>query len=179
MEALADFLILEVRNIERGSESAKREAREQVPSDRVKDAPGLARELRWRVRLAAGYNSDDEGSGRRRVKHENGVAHKRKREDHEHEDDSRPLFRNFHPKAWDAVLEQDVGTETHAIKVAKSLLEPAETWMDWSHGPQETSDGEGVEVRRRTDVVTKYRRVAGGVQRQRIERVWEEWSWRE
>ncbi|EIN07626.1 jumonji protein [Punctularia strigosozonata HHB-11173 SS5] len=179
VEALADFLVSEVRTMERGSESAKREAREQVPSDRVKDAPGLARELRWRARLAAGYNSDDEGSGRRRVKQENGIAHKRKREDHGHDDDSRPLFRNFHPKAWDAVSEQDMGTVSRVIKVPKSAQEHAETWMDCSTGPQETSDGEEVEVRRRVDVMTKYRKVSGGVQRQRIERVWEDWSWRE
>ena len=46
--------------MERGNDHAKREAREQVPNDRVKDAPALARELRWRVRLARGESSDDE-----------------------------------------------------------------------------------------------------------------------
>ena len=46
IEALADFLVSEARTMERGSDSAKRQAKEDVPGDRIKDAPALARELR-------------------------------------------------------------------------------------------------------------------------------------
>ena len=68
VEALADFLVAEARTIERGTEQAKRVAKEEVPGDRVKDAPALARELRWRVRAANGWGSEDEGGAKGRRK---------------------------------------------------------------------------------------------------------------
>jgi hypothetical protein len=181
VEALADFLISEVRTMERGSEPARREAREQVPADRVKDAPSLARELRWRTRLAEGYNSDDDGSGRRRGRQENGSNHKRKREDAGRDEETRPLFRNFQPKGWEIVSEEQLATETLVVKMAKPVegQKLDEVLADWSGGPQGVSDGEEVDVQRRKDVVMKYRRTARGIQRQRIERVWEEWAWRQ
>src|ERR1700730_14607994 len=49
IEVLADFLVSEVRTMERGLESVRRDVRDQVPNDKVKDAPAVARELRWRV----------------------------------------------------------------------------------------------------------------------------------
>jgi len=45
------------RTIEKGTEAAKREAKEQVPFDKIKDPASMARELRWRVRAAAGVDS--------------------------------------------------------------------------------------------------------------------------
>ena len=58
IEALSEFLVSEARAMERSPESVKRDIRDQVPGDKVKDAPALARELRWRVRLAEGYTRD-------------------------------------------------------------------------------------------------------------------------
>ncbi|KAF8320033.1 Clavaminate synthase-like protein [Clavulina sp. PMI_390] len=61
LDALARFLIKESRIMERvgSQESARKDSREQVPGT-IKDPCSLARELRWRVRLAAGHDSDDE-----------------------------------------------------------------------------------------------------------------------
>lgn len=176
VEALADFLVSEVRNMERGSDAAKKEAKEAVPNDRVKDAASLARELRWRVRLAGDLNSDDEHS-RRKLRHELPNGNKRKRDDG---DDARPLFKNFQPKAWQLVSEQETDIETQTLKMSK----PADgeqlgaEWLAWGEEVQGT-DGEDVDVERRKDVSIKVRRTAGGIERQRIERVWETWSWKE
>ena len=86
VEVLAEFLVAEARVMEKGTDHAKREAKEQVPGDRVKDAPAMARELRWRVRLAGGYESDDDARVRKGQKkaagHKeevNGAGKKRKR----------------------------------------------------------------------------------------------------
>ena len=62
--ALADFLVSEARLIERGSDPLRKEAKEQVPGDKIKDPAALARELRWRVRLAAGLASDTESANK-------------------------------------------------------------------------------------------------------------------
>lgn len=61
MDALARFLVKESRILERSSstESARRDTKDQIPGT-IKDPTALARELRWRVRLAAGHDSDDE-----------------------------------------------------------------------------------------------------------------------
>lgn len=61
MDALARFLIKESRIMERSSssETARKDSKEQVPAT-IKDPTALAREFRWRVRLAAGHDSDDE-----------------------------------------------------------------------------------------------------------------------
>ncbi len=83
---LAEFLVGEARILESGSDQAKKETKEQVPVDRVKDAPAVARELRWRVKQALGYSSDDEGSGRR-----SGAGSKRRRIEDEEEPS---VFRN-------------------------------------------------------------------------------------
>ncbi|QRV86082.1 JmjC domain, hydroxylase [Ceratobasidium sp. AG-Ba] len=59
LAALANFLVGEARSIERGT---GKEAKEQVPGDRIKEPCALARELRWRVRNARGIDSDTEGA---------------------------------------------------------------------------------------------------------------------
>ena len=65
IESLAQFLVNEARLMERPVDSSsKREAKDMVPADKVKDPCALARELRWRVRLAAGAGSGDEGRGK-------------------------------------------------------------------------------------------------------------------
>ena len=140
LEALARYLISEARLIEHSSDARsqgstkpadaarRRDAKEAVPTDRVKDAPALARELRWRVRVAVHGSSDveDEGDGFARA----GVKRKRKGvgggaaaagtggvgsptengHGNQYEPSPEPRFRNFEPKKWDAYnVETSVG----------------------------------------------------------------------
>ncbi|KIM31038.1 hypothetical protein M408DRAFT_327932 [Serendipita vermifera MAFF 305830] len=107
LDALAGFLVSEARTIERGSEVAKKEARENVPADRVKDASLLARELRWRVRSAAGVDSDVELGGddddiivpiKRDPNAPRDAGRKRRRDD-----TSGPLFKNWQRPEWSSV----------------------------------------------------------------------------
>ncbi|QRW26972.1 JmjC domain, hydroxylase [Rhizoctonia solani] len=61
LASLATFVVSEVRMIERGGKEKEKEAKEQIPGDRVREPGALARELRWRVRNARGIDSDSEG----------------------------------------------------------------------------------------------------------------------
>lgn len=105
--------------MERGSEVAKKEAKDNVPTDRVKDPSLLARELRWRVRSAAGVDSDAElgGDGDEivAVKREPGTARQpgRKRKD-EH---STALFKNWQPPEWNTVDHIPANESHDTIKV--------------------------------------------------------------
>jgi len=179
LEALAVFLVSEVRIMERGSENAKRDAREQVPTERVKDPAAMARELRWRARLAAGHASDDEGNGAQRMTaatNGHGVnGSKRKRLDSE----ERSVFRNFKPRAWENVKEDVTLNETRESKGVRP--EEGEEWKEhWVKWRDDTDGGgEPADVNRRQHVVVKVRRTLTGVERQRIERVVEEWVWKE
>ncbi|TFK55342.1 Clavaminate synthase-like protein [Heliocybe sulcata] len=163
--ALADFLVSESRTMERGTDQAKREAKDQVPGDRVKDAPAMARELRWRVQQVQGHLSDDEdaaGSGVKRKRSEGGA-----------------MFKHFKPRTWDKILEKP---EENVQKVVKGHKPPEEdTWdMDWIDRLDESAmegDGDELELRRRRDVVIKFRRTGKGLERQRIERLVERWEW--
>jgi hypothetical protein len=137
MLTLANFLVSEVRNIESNSSSAAagtgtkkgvsgstaRESKEAIPSDKIRDAPALARELRWRVRLALGGDSGDEGSkshpkqaASSKIATSSSQGVKRKRPSPAG-DDSETVngdaqgsgppqqmqkFRHFKPRAWDA-----------------------------------------------------------------------------
>lgn len=134
LDALAAFLVSEARTIERGSEAAKKEARENVPVDRVKDPGLLARELRWRVRMAAGSDSDaelgddDGGNGIVTVKREHGSAEagagttfRRRRRN----ESAGPLFKNWQPPEWNSV-ENVPKRETHdTLKVEGE----GDSWM--------------------------------------------------
>ncbi|PCH38766.1 Clavaminate synthase-like protein [Wolfiporia cocos MD-104 SS10] len=189
VEALAEFLVNEARTMERGTEHQKREAKEQVPSDRIKDAPALARELRWRVRLASGYTSDDDvRSHRRLVRSGSGTnageaaGSKRKRA----EGDDSAMFRNFQPqrRVWTRVVEAPAEGESRVIRARKPADGEGRTdWMEqWTVWREELEgeEGEGTEevvVERRRDVVLKVRRTEKGIERQRVERVLEEWVW--
>ncbi|RDB21548.1 JmjC domain-containing histone demethylation protein 1 [Hypsizygus marmoreus] len=175
MAALADFLVSEARTLERGSEQAKKEVKDQIPSDRVKDAPAMARELRWRLRLAAGYSSDDDG---RRINRNGGEltnGNKRRRVSSASPslDEALGPFKHFKPKAWDSVKTQ---TKTEEVRIEKKARPTdGEDWVDrWVN---ETQTNEDAEVTIRGEVVDKVRRTAKGVERQRIERVVEEWTW--
>ncbi|KAI0637306.1 hypothetical protein C8Q77DRAFT_1155150 [Trametes polyzona] len=185
VEALADFLVSEARTMERGAEPAKRQAKEEVPGDRIKDAPALARELRWRVRLAAGYSSDDEGRSHRKAKSAangdaaNGVGNKRKRIATEGSEDSMELFRNFKRPSWDRV--EELPTE-RVSKVAKARR-PDTKSRDWAQawvsgdGGMDVDDGAEARVDVKRDVIVKVRKTTKGLERQRVERVLEEWTW--
>ncbi|KAI0086684.1 Clavaminate synthase-like protein [Irpex rosettiformis] len=191
VEALAEFLVGEVRTMERGSESAKREAKDQVPSDCVKDAPSLARELRWRVRLTNGYASDDDSKHRRKgnvaapssAAHHSAVTKKRKRGEADTEvdpDGSYTPFLHFKPRSWDAMAAYPTEKDSRAVKSRRPIFEQAE-WakelLDWKDGGEDAEDAPEAAIERRRDVIVKVRRTEKGIERQRVERVLEEWSW--
>jgi len=170
IESLASFLVSEARIMERGSEAAKKEAREQVPGDRIKDAPALARELRWRVRQACGEMSDDDGEPMANSK-VNGV--KRKLED----DQSAGLFRHFQPRKWDSINDQS--TEEEKRIVTRKRPTSLEDWIGDEQDKVEHKDGEDeAEMCRKRTIIVKLRKTDSGVERQRVERILEQWNWR-
>jgi F-box/leucine-rich repeat protein 10/11 len=172
MLALAEFLVSEARILERGGEQAKREVKDQIPSERIKDASAMARELRWRLKSAAGYSSDDDRpQGIRRGVNGN------KRKHVELGSSELGHFKNYMPKSWDRVVEEMADDETVRMRVKAPGNDEdwKEQWGVWSK--DEDGDGEEAEVRRQRGTVLKVRRTARGVERQRIERVVEEWLW--
>ncbi|KAG6335225.1 hypothetical protein ID866_3870 [Astraeus odoratus] len=181
LEALAGHLVSEARTMERGTDAAKRDAKEQVPSDRVKDPGALARELRWRVRLAAGATSDDEDLGRPIKKTMvNGHGVKRKRSPVEPHG-APVLFKNFQPREWDVAL--DLPKEEDSRRVLAPYPYPSDDgwhhrWSNWDDASL-TADAANstASVERKRDVIIKIRNVDGGLERQRIERVFEKWVW--
>lgn len=190
IEALAEFLVSEARTMERGTDSAKRQAKEEVPGDRIKDAPALARELRWRVRHASGYSSDGEGRSSRHSKSKpavngapdhatNGVGNKRKRSAADIGEESMELFRNFKPPGWERVDERPAATESTVVKARRPREDSSDWAEEWLRGGENVGAGEGEEahVERRRDVIVKVRRTATGLERQIVERVFEHWQW--
>jgi hypothetical protein len=172
--------------MERGSDQAKREAREQVPSERVKDPAAVARELRWRVRIAAGNASDDEDSNAAKNATVNGHAvSKRKREDVENiraNGEEASPFKNFKPRLWDSIVEKAEEGEVKTLKGLKPENEGewTEHWIDWKDDSGLAGEeGEAADVNRRRHVVVKVRKTEKGVERQRVERVVEEWVWKD
>jgi len=162
--SLANFLVRESRTIERGSEAAKKESKENVPGEKVKDAPAIARELRWRVKHALGHTSDTEG-------------------DHTNNDPCGEMtrtpggmFKNFAPKKWDRVVDEDAGEEI--TKVRASRPDSLNEWVTttWTDG-WEVDGAEEAEVLKRRKVLFRVRKTERGIERQRIERTIEDWSW--
>jgi F-box/leucine-rich repeat protein 10/11 len=172
--ALAEFLVSEVRILEGGSEQAKKEVKDQIPAERIKDAPAMARELRWRLRLSAGYSSDDDASqGGRKVTN----GHKRKRAESNspglHENPAR--FKNFKPKYWDA---STMTAEDEKIVLRGQRPGDGDNWAEgWLDTADKTDVGNEAQVNRRSETVVKVRKTSNGLERQRIERVIEEWVW--
>lgn len=162
---LAEFLVSEARVLETGSETAKKEAKESVPTDRVKDGPSVARELRWRVKQAMGYPSDDEG-GKSVV-----VGNKRKRMD---DGGEMSHFRNFRPKTWDLSAMEKAEESTREAQ-AKKPEDGEELDQTWISGDPE--GGDRATVRTNVEKVSKVRRTGRGIERHWIERRVEEWSW--
>ncbi|KAI5834455.1 Clavaminate synthase-like protein [Schizophyllum commune Tattone D] len=172
---LADFLVAQARLLERGGETAKKEVQQDIPSDRVKDAPALARELRWRLRLAAGEDSDDERSS---TPHLNGHSHLKRKRIKSETPDEHARFRNFRPKIWGKVTEEQNVVETRQAKAARPGDEEAwmDRWVSWADGMEE--DGaEEAQVQSKKDVVSRVRKTATGLERQRVERIYEAWTW--
>jgi hypothetical protein len=186
IQALAQFLVSEVRNMERGAEQVKKEAKEQVPVDRVKDPAALARELRWRAVFAGGHFTDDEDpytvpkDGKAALNGNDRNANKRTRDLPDEAEECRNK-RSFKPKLWDAVVEEPV---EHGKQVLKARR-PSD-WIDWkevwtckSALQADEVNGEDATVTRQQNVVVKVRRTSNGMERQRVERVLEEWTWAE
>jgi F-box/leucine-rich repeat protein 10/11 len=163
--SLAEFLVYESRVIERGPEAAKKESKENVPGEKVKDAPALARELRWRTRHALGYTSDTE-------------------DDHIHNDRCREvvhmpasMFKNFVPKKWDRVVDEDAGEEITRVRAMRP--DSLDEWVtSWTDACQEDGEREA-EVLKRRKIMFRVRKTESGIERQRIERTVEDWSWSE
>ncbi|KAL0569808.1 JmjC domain-containing histone demethylation protein 1 [Marasmius crinis-equi] len=185
MSTLADFLVFESRILERGSDNAKKEVKDQVPHDRVKDPSAMARELRWRIQHALHGSSEDEASDSGGSAPRNG-ARKRKRTRSESvvEPSGPPKFKNFRPKPWDAVQESTKDPETRKLHVEKPEMN-GDKWMqewvsDWKDLNDTETDPAGepqAEVKLRETVMTKLRKTAKGLERERIQRVVEDWKW--
>ena len=166
--------------MERGPDSLKRDVRDQVPIDKVKDAPAVARELRWRVQLAQGYTSDEDQSGRFRAREPMAKEVGRKRKKDAEFSQGGSKFRNFQPKIWEALAEeQEEGVRHLTVQPTQDISSLAEGWTDWKEEPirSQVVNGDNVEVGRRRQVIIKTRRTVHGFERQRVERVVETWNW--
>lgn len=170
----------EARAIERSGDGKRKEAKDRVPSDKVKEPSAISRELRWRVRLALGFLSDDEGDGvaeRFRITGRTSGKRKRVSENSDGDANNNP-FRHFRPRAWDKVLESPV-VEEKCVMQAKRPGD--EGWMErWDDGPpteEGEAAGEAATVSRQQSRLVKVRRMADGVERQRVEVVSERWTW--
>ena len=174
LDALARFLVAESRTLDKGTEAAKREAKEQMPFEKIKDPASMARELRWRVRAAAGVDSGDElededgvavkeeaGNGAMEVEPAtpvvgSAIGKKRKRQD------AKPVFRNWQPPEWEKV--EIVPTRETQAELT-SVEEDAEGWMK--------REGLAGQVKRtmRVNEVSKIRRLGNGtIERYRVVR---------
>ncbi|KAF5358557.1 hypothetical protein D9756_001773 [Leucocoprinus leucothites] len=179
--ALAEFLVSEARIMEHGSDAAKKEVREQIPSDRVKDAPVVARELRWRLKLAMGAASDDESTKKpeKTNGHVNGMKRRRVESEGLEESVGVQRFRNFKPRVWDREgrKEEDLGTET--VKVARPGVGDgwSDVWMDGDDKMMGSPEDAEAQISRQRTVVVKIRKTNKGLERQRIERTAEQWEW--
>ena len=213
LAALADFLVAEARSIEarpgaqgtaNQTEAARKESKDAVPIEKVKDAPALARELRWRVRNARGIGSGDEGSKRGRSTpkeaHGNSNGVKRKREGTDvgepgESDNGRQVFRNWRRKGWEreeflpkksttcVEHRRRPAAETSETDLGKWLQDPTEA--DDEMEPDERQPDDEAVVKVTTEVVIKVRRLRSddpkeeGLERQRVERKVEVFKWPE
>ena len=174
--ALAEFLVSEARLIEKGSEHSRKEARDQIPSERIKDAPAMARELLWRVRfIVHGSASDEEG-----VKDtSNFKGGKRKRSTESPGIDDNTNFKNFKPKKWDSSTEKMLGKEMRSIRLPKPEEDEEwkEKWSEWRTLEDEDGETPVAQVTQFRDVLVRVRKTSRGIERQRIERTVEELVW--
>ncbi|KAG8959428.1 JmjC domain-containing histone demethylation protein 1 [Tulasnella sp. 419] len=193
LRSLADFLVSEARLLEgrgNGNENLRREAKEHVPGDKVKDAPALAREFRWRVRLLLDGESGDEvpkaknadrsrngtpsyakNTKRRRVarsgstpeeeEHGEGTMAKRSKRD--------GMFKNFEPKTWDMVRTSDTNAGHGTVHTIDGVKPPKEWELGERHNEEGTLEKEEFEV-------VRLRRLdEGGYEREKVIRIRETW----
>ena len=135
-----------------------------MPFDKIKDPASMARELRWRVRAAAGVDSGDEleDAGRGDAMEvepatPGGPTAGRKRR----RQDAKPIFRHWQPPEWDKVET----VPTRETEAECSVEEDAEGWMK--------REGFQGQVRRTTRVneVSKIRKLGNGtIERYRVVR---------
>jgi len=162
--------------LEQGAEPAKKEVREQIPHDRIKDAPALVRELRWRVKHAAGYTSDDEDEPGRQLS-----SLKRKRKRSESVSGDVPRFRNFKPKGWDKVVESCGEPEQLMLRLRRPSDNDEEWTEKWIEDAQTNGGeeiGEEASMQRTNITIVKVRKTADGLEKERIERSVERWTWK-
>ncbi|KDQ12344.1 hypothetical protein BOTBODRAFT_34637 [Botryobasidium botryosum FD-172 SS1] len=183
---LADFLVSEARIIERGPESARKEIREQIPGEKVKDPSALAREFRWRVRMAAGQASDNESPSAGKSKREGsiassqkdqgeGVSAKRKRIDG-HETRQGPKFKGFLPRPWGDIQRRSVEDGAKSQCIVRPASDPNDSWLSaWVEGEEDLL----ADVERTSDEVVRVRKVDDDgslvLERQVITRIQEVW----
>lgn len=198
--ALANFLVGEARVMERsagrgaGAEAAKKEARDQVPGEKVRDASALARELRWRVNLALNGESGDEGgSGASNsnggISKEKGVKRRLSETPDAEGFGLSVRFRNFRPKVWDA---QESSSKEESMELLSSHGPPEGEGIEWTKHwlgentilKEEDGDGMAVDgenmrakVRKVDSVLSRVRRTPVGLERQHIIRKVEYWEW--
>ncbi|PPQ63192.1 hypothetical protein CVT24_005737 [Panaeolus cyanescens] len=159
---LSDYLVSEARMLENGNDQQKKEAKEQIPSDRVKDGPAMARELRWRVKQAMGYSSEDESG---RVKR----TLKRRRID----GNEPGPFRHFRPKTWDGMNIQREEEEESLVKGYSAGERP--DWIEWWTGMNDNSGGKEGKMIKRRETEVRVRKTQKGIERHVIRRSIEEW----
>ncbi|KZS99328.1 JmjC domain-containing histone demethylation protein 1 [Sistotremastrum niveocremeum HHB9708] len=188
IESLAQFLVNEARTMERGADPAQREAKDMVPTDKVKDPSALARELRWRVRIALGSGSGDEGKGKPKVlPHVNGT-NKRKRDAKDvgvkNPVDAEPtIFKHFKPRHWDKELRHPGSVQTEKRQKGRPTLPLGEDWLEWKDSSPEVrgDDAEEAEVESRHDLTIRARSFEENgilyVERHWAERKLEIWKW--
>jgi F-box/leucine-rich repeat protein 10/11 len=101
---------------------------------------------------------------------------KRRRVEDEGYEEGSMRFRNFKPRVWDRIEER----VEDAVAESRTGVRPGgdEGWSDvWVGTDEETEGGEEAQVGKQRTVVVKVRRSGHGVERQRIERVVEKWTW--
>jgi len=113
-----------------------------------------------------GYHSDDEGSGSSKSRGTATLA----------DQDDTPQFRNFRPKSWDAAITAAAEDSHRTMKAPKPTEDDTE-WTKAFTSDDMKEEGEEGTVSSRREVVIKVRRTAQGLERQRIERIIEEWRW--
>lgn len=175
--ALANYLVVEARTLERGSDAKKKEAKENVPSDKVKDASALARELRWRATFALGNHSDEDVMDRTERDGAKRVIKRKRMSLGNSNDGDRGLqrLRNYEQQSWDDVIQTN-GIEEEEVRRMKK---PDGNWMEtWMGGVVDGEDGEEMRVRRRRQTLVKVRKTVRGMEGQRVERICEQWMWR-
>ena len=89
-------------------------------------------------------------------------------------------FKNFKPRIWETVSEVAAENDKRVVKAPKPDGDQwKEHWVDWKEELPEGAGADEADVDRRREVIVKIRRTATGVERQRVERVVEEWRWSE